>query len=181
MFAYGWPKALNTGATPLDHEAIYCCQTSGEYVIAVFTATVQVWSSGQHRLKLGELHRTREQVEEEGANVRAHWCPQKRVLAVAVSGGRRRGLGASWRRWLLQFIGGQACIASSTSADMRRHRRPAQVAPSCPRSHPPYALPPAPPLLLPPCRRHATTCSCTRSTSPARPCGACPVDKTSAA
>jgi hypothetical protein len=102
MFAYGWPKALNTGATPLDHEAIYCCQASGEYVIAVFTATVQVWSGGQHRLKLGELHRTREQVEEEGANLRAHWCPQKRVLAVAVSGGKRgRAPADCWL--LLQF------------------------------------------------------------------------------
>lgn len=67
----------------------------------------QIWSGGEHRLKLGELHRTPEAIEEEGPNVRAHWCPQKRVLAVSVSGGGGRervsaghglGGGGAWQR-----------------------------------------------------------------------------------
>lgn len=85
-FTYGFPRALNTGVTGADEEAIYCSNTSPEFVIVVFSSTVQVWSGSQHRVKLGETHRSQEQVEEEGPNVRAHWCPQKRVLAVAVSG-----------------------------------------------------------------------------------------------
>lgn len=84
-FCWGWPKALATGTGPLDAEAI-ACFAAGDYVIAVYTASLQVWSGGQHRLKLGELHRSQAQLEEEGANLRAHWCPHKRVLAVAVSG-----------------------------------------------------------------------------------------------
>ncbi|KAL4448516.1 hypothetical protein ABPG75_005735 [Micractinium tetrahymenae] len=79
---WGWPKALATGAGPLDAEAV-ALFAAGDYVIAVYTASLQVWAGGQHRLKLGELHRNQEQLEEEGPNLRAHWCPQKRVLAVA--------------------------------------------------------------------------------------------------
>ena len=86
-FGYGWPKSLNTGVGPQDTEAIYLCQASGEFVISVFTSTVQVWSGGQHRLKVGEVLRSSEQLALEGPFVRAHWCPQKRVLAVAVSTG----------------------------------------------------------------------------------------------
>lgn len=81
---WGWPKALATGAEPHDAEAV-ALFAAGDYVIACYTASVQVWAGGQHRLKLGELHRSKEQLEEEGPNLRAHWCPQKRVLAVAVS------------------------------------------------------------------------------------------------
>ncbi|KAL4420208.1 hypothetical protein ABPG77_011424, partial [Micractinium sp. CCAP 211/92] len=81
---WGWPKALSTGAEPLDAEAV-ALFAAGDYVIACYTASLQVWSGGQHRLKLGELHRSQEQLEEEGPNLRAHWCPQKRVLAVATA------------------------------------------------------------------------------------------------
>lgn len=83
-FCYGWPKALATGAGPADGEAI-ALWAGGEFIVAVYAGSIQVWSGGQHRLKRGELHRTPEAVEEEGPNLRAHWCPQKRVLAVAVS------------------------------------------------------------------------------------------------
>ena len=88
-FSYGWPKAHSTGTSASlgDAECIYCSQGTGDYVIAVFSSSIQVWSGGQHRVKLGELHRGQEAVEEEGSNLRAHWCPSKRVLAVAVSGG----------------------------------------------------------------------------------------------
>ncbi|PRW44970.1 RAB6A-GEF complex partner 1-like isoform A [Chlorella sorokiniana] len=84
-FSYGWPRSLVTGATAADSEAIYAAQGAGEYIVVVFNATIQIWSGGEHRLKLGELHRTPEALEEEGPNVRAHWCPQKRVLAVATA------------------------------------------------------------------------------------------------
>ncbi|PSC67405.1 Quino amine beta chain-like RIC1-like guanyl-nucleotide exchange factor [Micractinium conductrix] len=83
-FCYGWPKALATGAGPADGEAI-ALWAGGEFIVAVYAGSIQVWSGGQHRLKRGELHRTPEAVEEEGPNLRAHWCPQKRVLAVATA------------------------------------------------------------------------------------------------
>lgn len=162
-FAWGWPKALLTGATPLDSEAIYVAQASSEYVVAVFNATIQVWSGGQHRVKLGELHRTPEAVAEEGANLRAHWCPQKRVLAVAVS--------AAVRTRSVHRAAGFG--ASSTAA----------VGVFAPPSSPPLLCVPrkrcaaCPPQTRPPCapcrRRHTTTCTSTPSTCPARHCGAC--------
>lgn len=85
--AFGFPKALKTGlgGSPDDGEAIYASNVTADFVIVVFSSAVQVWSGSQHRVKLGEVLRTKEQLEEEGPNVRAHWCPQKRVLAVAVS------------------------------------------------------------------------------------------------
>ena len=97
-FSWGFPKALATGAGGADGDAVaLAASPAGDYVLAVHAALIQVWAGGQHRVKLGELRRSAEAVVEEGPNTRAHWCPQKRVLAVAV---RRRGrsLAAACRR-----------------------------------------------------------------------------------
>lgn len=41
-FSYGWPRSLVTGATAADSEAIYAAQGTGEYIVVVFNATIQV-------------------------------------------------------------------------------------------------------------------------------------------
>jgi RAB6A-GEF complex partner protein 1 len=84
-FAYGFPKALITGCQPPDDTDVVYISFNADYMFVVCSASVQVWSGGQHRIKLGELSRSAESLAEEGANVRALWCPSKRVLAVAVS------------------------------------------------------------------------------------------------
>jgi hypothetical protein len=83
--SYGFPRALATGLSGPDEECIYCSQPSPDYVVLVFSSAVQVWSGSQHCAKVGEVRRSGDALAQEGPNLRAHWCPQKRVLAVAVS------------------------------------------------------------------------------------------------
>lgn len=83
--SYGFPRALATGVSGPDEECIYCSHASPEYVVLVFSSAVQVWCGSQHRARLGEARRSGEALAEEGPYLRAHWCPQKRVLAAVVS------------------------------------------------------------------------------------------------
>lgn len=82
-FSYGLPKALITGCAE-DEELVHLA-LHNDYLLLVSSASVQVWSGGQHHIKLGECKRGAENIEEEGSNIKAHWCPSRRLLAVAVS------------------------------------------------------------------------------------------------
>ena len=50
----------------------------------VTTSGVQLWSAGQHRVRLGSLVRSEESLAAEGLNKRAFWSPARRLLAVVV-------------------------------------------------------------------------------------------------
>lgn len=86
-FAFGWPKAFFTGLPVESGDGTHALYASlnTDYLIVVYPAAVQMWSAGQHRVKLGEVIRKQEDVEEQGANMRAHWCPTRKLLAVVVS------------------------------------------------------------------------------------------------
>ena len=56
----------------------------GDHLVIVSTDSVQLWSGGQHRVKLGVLVRDQESVQMEGLNRKAFWASTKRLLAVLV-------------------------------------------------------------------------------------------------
>ena len=88
-FPYGWPKAYATD--PACHGEHLYVHSDHQYVIAVSSTSVQVWTGGQHRIRLGCFSKDAAAVEQEGCNVAAHWCPQKNCLSVLV------GCSAPWR------------------------------------------------------------------------------------
>jgi hypothetical protein len=90
-FAYGFPRALRTGcdAGP-GADVVYASFGGSDYLAVVTTTAVQIWSGGQHRMKLGEITREEGSLALEGGNLCAAWCPSRRVVAVAVSACRRR-------------------------------------------------------------------------------------------
>lgn len=88
-FAFGWPRALATasGLGPTG-EAVYLALGS-EHLVIVYAGAIQVWTGGQHRVKIGELVRSAASLQEEGAHTRAYWCPGRKCLAVLVRRGRQ--------------------------------------------------------------------------------------------
>ena len=55
-----------------------------DFFVAVSTVCIQLWSGGQHRVRLGILRRSQDSVQAEGLNRRAFWCGSRRLLAVLV-------------------------------------------------------------------------------------------------
>ena len=83
-FAYGWPRTL--GVKPgNDHEDIVYLCLRDEYLVLVSTRCIQLWSGGQHRVRLGVLRRDLQSVQTDGLNRRAVWCSSRRLLGVLVS------------------------------------------------------------------------------------------------
>jgi hypothetical protein len=89
-FAYGWPRALATGGHPPSGEVVYL-SLGPDYLVIVFAGSIQIWTGGQHRIKLGELVRSPSSLQEEGVHTKAYWCPGRKCLAVLVSKGGARG------------------------------------------------------------------------------------------
>ena len=82
-FAYGWPKVLATlnGASLED---VVFLQSDLDFVIFVSTTSIQLWTGGQHRVRLGHLGRDQASIKAEGLNRKACWCSSKKLLAVLV-------------------------------------------------------------------------------------------------
>jgi hypothetical protein len=80
-FCYGWPKVLAVDSRKEDVVYLHLGQ---DFLVIVSTETIQVWSGGQQRVRLGTLRRDQKSVDEDGLNRRAVWCPSRRLLAVLV-------------------------------------------------------------------------------------------------
>ena len=82
-FAYGWPRVLSAVDGAGKEETVFL-SIEGELALLVSTCCIQIWSGGQHRVKLGRHTRAEASVQAEGLNKRAYWCPSRRLLAVLV-------------------------------------------------------------------------------------------------
>lgn len=98
-FAYGWPHTYDTGlgAGP-DTEVVACLSTS-EHLLLVCRGVVQVWSSGRHRLLLGEIW-LRDAGEDGDSCISAAWQEDRRRLVLLV----RRGAGSGGKGWLARGL-----------------------------------------------------------------------------
>ena len=101
-FAYGWPKAYNAGVNGGSRYVFL--HLDQEYFVGVTEVAIQIWSGGQHRVKLGALTRTHEEISEEGTFTKATWF--KHTLAVLV---REMSAGNDLLRMLLVYA---SCLPS---------------------------------------------------------------------
>ena len=83
-FAYGWPRALTVGDAVFKQDVVSLSLDS-ECCLIVFTGSAQLWSGGQHRIRLGTLARSEDSIKSEGLNKDAYWCSRRRLLAVLVN------------------------------------------------------------------------------------------------
>ena len=84
-FAFGWPKVLNAIGSGANQEDIVYIFLDQDYFVLVSTSSIQLWTGGQHRVKLGTFIRDEASTKSDGLNRRAFWCSSKRSLAVLVS------------------------------------------------------------------------------------------------
>lgn len=84
-FSYGIPQCLEVGdASSADSlvDALY----TDDHLLVIFPSRVQAWSSGQHRIKLGEVQVAPGDLDSEGPYVAAAWCQARHRLALVVRG-----------------------------------------------------------------------------------------------
>ena len=55
-----------------------------DFFVMVSTSRIQLWTGGQHRVKLGTFTRDADSIRAEGLNRKAFWSSSKRSLAVLV-------------------------------------------------------------------------------------------------
>lgn len=82
LIAYGFPKVYRSDFGKAE-EWLYICQDL-DYIVAVSETVAQVWSAGLHRVRLSEVVRSDEDIDKQGTNKSAYWCPNKSTLAVLV-------------------------------------------------------------------------------------------------
>lgn len=83
-FAFGWPKVLAALEPGAKQEEVVYLFTDQEYFVLVSTTRIQLWTGGQHRVKLGTFTREAESIQAEGLNRKAYWSSVRRSLAVLV-------------------------------------------------------------------------------------------------
>ena len=86
-FAYGWPRVLEASVSIDKDEQVIYLSFTGDTCIVVFRKSIQLWSTGQHSLKIADFTREESSLERDGLNCNALWCPSKQVLAVATISG----------------------------------------------------------------------------------------------
>ena len=115
-FAFGWPKALATGAVPESGEVVHV-SLGADLLVIVFQGSIQIWTGGQHRLKIGELVRSPASLQEEGLHTKAFWCPGRKCLAALVSG--------PWQSATVALVWQQAvCAAMDAEVPQLKGTRP---------------------------------------------------------
>lgn len=82
--SYGWPKVLAALDTGAKQEDVVYLAIDQDYFVIVSTSRIQVWTGGQHRVKLGTYTRGDESIKADGLNRKAFWSNSKRNLAVLV-------------------------------------------------------------------------------------------------
>ena len=82
--SYGWPKVLAALEPGSHQEDVVYIAIDQDYFVLVSTSRIQVWTGGQHRVKLGTFTREEESIRADGLNRKAFWSSAKRNLAILV-------------------------------------------------------------------------------------------------
>ncbi|XP_021280084.1 RAB6A-GEF complex partner protein 1-like [Herrania umbratica] len=84
--AYGYPQVipLEQGQCPSSQNIIYL-KLNNRLLLVVSPSHLELWSSSQHRVRLGKYKRDADSVQREGENLRAVWSPDSKLIAVLTS------------------------------------------------------------------------------------------------
>ncbi|KAJ6328680.1 hypothetical protein OIU77_010378 [Salix suchowensis] len=84
--AYGWPQVipLEQGPCPSQKHIIYLKVTNRLFLV-VSPSHLELWSSFQHKVRLGKYKRNAESLEREGENIQAVWSPDTKLIAILTS------------------------------------------------------------------------------------------------
>ncbi|TQD78825.1 hypothetical protein C1H46_035605 [Malus baccata] len=84
--AYGWPQVipLEQGQCPSSQKIIYF-KVINRLLLVVSPSHLELWSSSQHKVRLGKYMRDSDSVQREGENLQAVWSPDAKLIAVLTS------------------------------------------------------------------------------------------------
>ncbi|KAI3681790.1 hypothetical protein L6452_36595 [Arctium lappa] len=84
--AYGWPQVipLESGLCPTSQKIIYL-KVVDHLLLVVCPSHLELWSSSQHRVRLGKYKRDPASIAKEGENLQAVWSPDAKLIAVLTS------------------------------------------------------------------------------------------------
>ncbi|KAL1549837.1 guanine nucleotide exchange factor subunit RIC1-like isoform X1 [Salvia divinorum] len=84
--AYGWPQVipLELPNCPSTQQIVYF-KVVNSLLLVVAPTHIELWTSSQHRVRLGKYKRDVDSVQREGENLRAVWSPDTKLIAVLTS------------------------------------------------------------------------------------------------
>ncbi|XP_038995537.1 LOW QUALITY PROTEIN: guanine nucleotide exchange factor subunit RIC1-like [Hibiscus syriacus] len=84
--AYGYPQVipLEQGQYPTSQKIIYL-KLINRLLLVVSPLHLELWSSSQHRVRLGSYKRDADSLKREGENLQAVWSPDTKLIAVLTS------------------------------------------------------------------------------------------------
>ncbi|KAF9687843.1 hypothetical protein SADUNF_Sadunf02G0135300 [Salix dunnii] len=85
--AYGWPQVipLEQGLCPSSQQRVIYFKVINRLFLVVSPSTLELWSSSQHKVRLGKYKRHAKSLEREGENLQAVWSPDTKLIAILVS------------------------------------------------------------------------------------------------
>ncbi|KAK7250793.1 hypothetical protein RIF29_33472 [Crotalaria pallida] len=80
--AYGWPQVI-----PLEEQGqrIVYLKLINRLLLVVSPTHFELWSSSQHRVRLGKYKRDSDSLQREGENLQAVWSPDAKLIAILTS------------------------------------------------------------------------------------------------
>lgn len=83
---YGWPYVMpiESGLCPSSQRIIYL-KVINHLLLVVAPSHLELWSSSQHKVRLGKYKRDSRSIQTEGENVQAVWSPDAKLVAVLTS------------------------------------------------------------------------------------------------
>ncbi|KAL6176386.1 hypothetical protein ACLB2K_053020 [Fragaria x ananassa] len=84
--AYGWPQVipLEQGLCPSSQKIIYLKVING-LLLVVSPSHLELWSSSQHKVRLGKHMRDADSLRSQGENLQAVWSPDAKFIALLTS------------------------------------------------------------------------------------------------
>ncbi|XP_059651371.1 uncharacterized protein LOC132298981 [Cornus florida] len=84
--AYGWPQVipLESGLCPASQQIIYL-KVINRLLLVVAPSHFELWSSSQHKVRLGKYKRDSDSIQREGENLQAVWSPDTKLVAILTS------------------------------------------------------------------------------------------------
>ncbi|KAE9617715.1 putative transcription factor WD40-like family [Lupinus albus] len=84
--AYGWPQVipLQQGLCPSPQTIVFL-KNVNRLLLIVSPTHFELWSTSQHRVRLGKYMRDSDSIEREGENLQAVWSPDTKLIAILTS------------------------------------------------------------------------------------------------
>ncbi|XP_047250433.1 guanine nucleotide exchange factor subunit RIC1 isoform X3 [Capsicum annuum] len=84
--AYGWPQVIpmESGLCASSQQIVYL-KIINRLLLVVSPTHLELWSSSQHRVRLGKYKRSSDSIHKEGENLQAVWSPDTKLIALLTS------------------------------------------------------------------------------------------------